>query len=292
MSILLTLALSASALPSVEDVIKWLPANTETLMVARKAGWLGEMAGELSGADEARQLLAIGMGGAETGTARLEYEFVVNGSRAFKRPKDLGLTPYEGCKIIGMKPAEFKRVQAIFKAGGKKILVDGQEGYEFSRMMEQDLWKFSVVFVDGLMLCATDEGYLAEVLKRRGGKRTGRALPESLPQWKFVDQKAPFWVVRQAASEVKALDKKLFGYAMTLTSDEKQFRVVSLSKDPKGFEIAKDFWEGFMRQEKAHPPVVKKLSAEASEVMFAGDGKYEGRLMFMLMGAVGTAVYL
>ena len=39
-------------------------------------------------------------------------------------------------------------------------------------------------------------------------------------------------------------------------------------------------------------PAVKKLSAEASEVMFAGDGKYEGRLMFMLMAAVGTPIYM
>lgn len=289
MSILLTLALTTSALPSVEDVIRWLPENTETLMVARKAGWLGEAEGELSGADEARQLLAIGMGGPETGKARLDYEFVVNGSRAFKRPKSLGLATYEGCKIIGLKPAEFKRVQAIFKAGGKKISVDGREGYEFSRMMEQDKWTFQVVFVDGVMLCATHDGYLKEVLKRRGGKQAGRALPDSLPQWKFIDQKAPFWVVRQVVSDLKTRDEKLFGYAMTLTPDEKQLRVVSLSKNPNGFEMAKGHWEVLMQP---NPSVVKKLSAEASEVMFAGDGKYEGRLMFMLMAAVGTSVYL
>ena len=67
----------------------------------------------------------------------------------------------------------------------------------FEERLEQDTWTTFVAFPKpNIAVAATNEEYLREVLARINGKRGERALPENLPEWKYVNRNAAFWAVR------------------------------------------------------------------------------------------------
>src|SRR6266700_2260703 len=47
-----------------------------------------------------------------------------------------------------------------------------------------------------ILICATDQGYLTEMLKRIDRPVTKRALPKELPEWKHVEMASRFWGIR------------------------------------------------------------------------------------------------
>lgn len=215
------LTLLLAPLPTVEEVISWLPTNTETLLVARKPGQMSEVGGNDPMPKEVRYLLTVGLPGRDSGKAKIAYDFVVDGSRKFRPPKSLGIWLYQGCKIIGLQPAEHARLRKLYTKNARSLKIGNQEVFQLSQKLEQDTWTYQIAFLDGIMLCATDRGYLTEVLNRRKGPKTTRALPETLPQWKYIDKQAPLWAVRNFTPEANKAggganmgDSKLIGYAM------------------------------------------------------------------------------
>src|SRR5690606_41943945 len=63
----------------------------------------------------------------------------------------------------------------------------------------------------GLLVCATNRSYLAEVLERMQQPAKMRAFPKDLPEWKHVDVKASVWGLRHYRpdrAENAPLDRK------------------------------------------------------------------------------------
>jgi hypothetical protein len=56
------------------------------------------------------------------------------------------------------------------------------------------------------VLVATDANYLHAVLARMRGASGPRALPETLPEWKYVNTRAPAWGLRHYQRQEASLD--------------------------------------------------------------------------------------
>jgi hypothetical protein len=206
------------------QVLSWLPANTETLLTARgplllpnsqalsfedrrtKAQDLQQVFGGLT-----LGLFSAGNGGLEKRLEGKKILFAAQGSRAFRSPKDLGELLYEGCAIaifaddLGAIPETFMK-----DAGKNALRIDEIESHKvavFQEKMEQDVWTTFVAFpMKNIVIVATNQDYLSEVLARMRAPRMTRAFPETLAEWKYVDTQVEFWGVRHFDKYQSQLD--------------------------------------------------------------------------------------
>jgi hypothetical protein len=114
----------------------------------------------------------------------------------------LGEQPYEGAAIVIFSPgSQINPNAALQSLQGESVRseeIQGTHVLVFQEKMEEDLWTMYVAFPGkDVAVVATDRGYLEEVLTRRkGGDAQKRALPDSLPEWRFIDQKAAYFGMR------------------------------------------------------------------------------------------------
>jgi len=203
---------------SVADILWWLPPNTETVIVARGPFKLPVLPEEPNRQyDKILQLMTLGaLTGLKEGSfyQRLvgrTVSLAVEGSRRFREPSGLGEMPYEGCAIIlfqvDLGLTGVALMKALEAAALRQREVRGHRVMIFEEKMESDTWTILVAHPKpNVLLCATDEGYLSEVLNRMGAREKPRALPETLPEWKHLDVNAPFWALRHYDRENASSD--------------------------------------------------------------------------------------
>lgn len=196
----------------VERLVKWLPEDTETLVVARSmtlgpprweqmAGW----------SVYANFLLAndIDVAGASFAPLRgRDVSLAVQGARNFDVVTKFGGLRGEHCTVFILSTP--------LEAGGRDLTehlrrhaasvrsMGGRDVFTFpSAILRQHEFKplpwegsYFVVLDPKTVLHATSGRYLAEVLARVTKPAPGRALADSLPEWKHVDLTAPAWVLR------------------------------------------------------------------------------------------------
>lgn len=210
----------------------------------------------------------------------------MEGSRKPRSPKGFGMTPYEGCSILVFKANARKPLASVFKAlsakARDKINVAGHRVLVYENKQEQDIWKRYVACPSkNVLLVATDRSFLESVLSRMRQKPSVRALPASLPQWKFVDQKAQYWAVRNIAQGKVAIEVEEAGFTgVTLNFNPRQSRKATLlyfSKGKNAFALMKRLWmnppEGIYAQ-------VAKRSATTTQIVVDFDQKGQGLAVF------------
>jgi hypothetical protein len=236
--------------PSVtfESILWWLPENTETLIVAKgpytiidpethepndlKHSLEQVSYGTLSIIQEGRLLKPI------LGQTVL---LSVEGSRKFRPPANLGGMMYEGCHVLVLGQ-EFSAARDSFiklletqakevqKLAGHRVMV-------FEQKLESDIWKIFIASPQpDVILCATDQGFLTEILNRINLKAKNRALPESLPEWKQVDTTAQFWAIRHYDKENALIDttSPLHGKQAAANAPDNQAIGITLTYNPNG----------------------------------------------------------
>jgi len=109
--------------------------------------------------------------------------------------------PYTGCHIVvfdGELGVEGDRILNRISSRAKEFLqIGGIRVAVLEEKFESDLWKLHVAFPHANMIvAATDEAFMTQVLARRLDGSPRVALPEHLPEWRVVDRSAPFWAVR------------------------------------------------------------------------------------------------
>jgi hypothetical protein len=109
--------------------------------------------------------------------------------------------PFEGCTFIVFAEERNDRAERYFKATSNSALrVEEIEGHQiavFQDRSESDTWTTLVGFAGpNVLLVATHSDYLREMLLRIKGKNGPKALPETLPEWGYVDVNAQFWGLR------------------------------------------------------------------------------------------------
>lgn len=198
---------------SINEVLWWLPEDTETVSVARgpfKAPTISEPPAKITPSEYLDLALRASHAGL-LGNVRdgrfyksivgRTVKFCVEGSRKFREPTSLGGMRYEGCDITvfesGVVPSRSARINEMTPRANRIQTIAGQRVMMFEEKLEDDVWKIYVAFpASNVLLCATDENFLTQVLNRMQHKEDKRALPEDLPEWKQVNTDARFWAVR------------------------------------------------------------------------------------------------
>ena len=194
----------------VDTVLWWLPGDTETVFVAQGPFRMMPRDPRLQPARSLQMILqATNLSALAGSEENRRFKQVlgrtvllaVEGSRRFRPPSRLGSTLFEGCEIVQFKdePGDNgNRLKQSFERSAKrKETLNGVQVFVYEEMLEQDLWTTFVASPKAnLFLAATNESYLTEVLGRMSHRAETRALPDSLPEWKYVDRTAPFWAVR------------------------------------------------------------------------------------------------
>jgi hypothetical protein len=306
---------------TVDQVLEWLPADTETVFVARgpyrlKVHELKETEGpRAQSLEETLQDLAGGLSGrVNAGWKELAGETIdlaVEGARRFRGPRNLGLGPYDGCNILLFRHPLGKRATTLMKAlekEGKPAEIAGHTAVTWQEKHEGDTWTFFVVHPKpNVLLFATDRKYVEEVLQRMQNQGGKRALAPDLAEWKQVDTKARFWAVRHYDKAHAATDptSPLAGRKMPANSPDakavgltfsydpgpgKPARVRYLSANESAIQIVKSRWTV---PGEALDPDVKLLAKGVVEITIdLKTPRSQQIFVLLLLAGLGHAVYL
>ena len=264
--------------PDQEQLLSWLPADTESVVAARgpfaiAAAWsedeekLGRSV-PLKMVRAAFQQLPLELlyGEHPDVSKALRGETVLlsmQGSRHFRNPKGgLEVMDFEGCSITVFTNNVGTKLAAVMGRATRREGIAGVNVYVFHEKMYGAEWdRFVALPLPNLLLLASDRSYLQEVLERIAGKSGERALPATLPEWRYVMQGARYWGLRhydrsQAKldptspfGDVRAFterDDKAIGFAFAVDpTDERSAIMTSISDDPsksnaaqKGHKVA------------------------------------------------------
>jgi len=315
---------------TVDNVLSWLPADTETVIVSQASIRLKDeirraardRSTALSPQDLKDQFFALAAGMIGIKDDVLAKHLVdskvllaVEGSRHFRSPSGLGEMPYEGCQILVFAEDMTAHAEAFWKssaAAAKLESIQGTRVAVLQQKMEQDLWTYYVAFPrSNVVTIATNRDYLSEVLARMKGARGPRALPGNLPEWKNLDRNAPFWGLRhydRSQSEVDPSspfggeksgnfpDEEAVGLAFQFDPARGREAVVTYVTGPT--KTAQDVLNGlFPAQAESewkalHPRCRMKAPGVAMCSFELAGSEPAGLFFFLLMGILGHGVWL
>jgi hypothetical protein len=300
-----------------EQILEWLPEDTETLIVSPRsfvfpkketgkenAKWdtISEMLPSLA----AGPILEVD-GLLDDILAGPKCLYMVEGSRCFTCPKGLGLMPYQGAHIMQFEPDSSDTVRKAFEACRKKadkvIEVQSHPAAVFSKELERDKWTYYLAQpLPGILICATHQGYIEETLKRIANKPKKRAFPMDLPEWKHVDVKARVWAIRHYREEYTdedptsplnskdgkkhGSDNAALGFVFWYNPEiSKVVQIQYLSDAKAADKIATEAWaQGGVE------PKIKKVDTGIVEITVELSKKNEGMFLLVLLLQLGHAI--
>jgi len=198
--------------PDVQEVLSWLPSDTETVIVANRPPVLSGLLDfqrppELFTKEVAFALMPLTplwlKNGSLNGYLKDQTAtLVLQGSREFRLPTGFGPMHFQGCTIIVLAN-DFSELWNLFLRGSSAdaLKVEEIEGQKILVFREQlpdgPVWTtFVGLPKPNILIVGTDFEYVREMLSRMRGNAGPRALPESLSEWKYLDATAQFWGLR------------------------------------------------------------------------------------------------
>jgi hypothetical protein len=217
-----------------DQVLHWLPADTETIIVTNtftiNPPKNQEDADELAASDyhKAMELLR------NKDLIGRKVLLAVEGSRCFRVPRASGVLPYQGCEISIVEesaaPALTSAVQSIVKTAKKTTEIAGKSVAVFEEKAGKHIWTFFLVQPKPqILLYATHRGYLQQVLEQMEKAPETRAMPPELPEWKIVDTASPVWAIRHYSKAAAAKD---------ITSPLREGRAIANVRDTEAVGLA------------------------------------------------------
>ena len=306
--------------PALSRVFDWLPADTETVIVAQ--GPLEIRAqptkpDELPPLAETMESLTVSIAtgfDANWGLdlpRGLKIRLAIEGSRSFRAPKGLGLMPYAGCQILQFEGSAEKAVQTAFAEclanSEEKTQLRGKQVAIVNHKIESDDWTFFIAHPrPDILLCATDQAYLEEVLQRMEKKPDKRALPADLPEWKHVNVKARVWALRHFRKEGAERDPSSpLGENAFATARHPEALGIVFSYDPNAENVAKvRYLSGnknalrlveseWVRPSDKLTPKVQQIAPGVVEISTSvGDPESRSSFLMMLLGILGHGLYV
>jgi hypothetical protein len=303
--------------PPWKQLLWWMPEDTETVIVTQGPFELPKRATEQFKFQEAVQFLAAGpVLDLQDGMLRKDLLAqrvlcAVEGSRRFTSPRSLGMMPYQGCHILQFEPAADDALQNAFRTcqakAENKLELASVSVAVFTEKLENDVWSFFVCHPrSGILICATDQSYLEETLKRISRKPERRALPVELPEWKHVQVKSRVWAVRHYRTEAAENDPSspLGPSAAANVSDPAAVGFV-FWYNPKGDKVARARYlsgakdalklaaEGWNQPSEGLRPKITRAGLGAVEIASPVSEDRTGKsFLFILLGYLGHGIYL
>jgi hypothetical protein len=219
-------ALANKSEEQINAALGWLPANTETVIVAKEAFKLDFNSRRSSAPPGALRLMQsytltpVSSRAAEELTAKLEGQtlrFAVFAARRFQNHQPgagnavpHGLIAYQGCGLYGMaKPVAGQPMTRppdeslmgyptwTARGGGAEYPAAGDSRAEtiFIAQPKPDL-----------LLACNDRNFFSEILARIDAPPRARAFAQDGPELKLVDRSAPLWAFRRFLPERAGVD--------------------------------------------------------------------------------------
>lgn len=235
------------AQPAVPALVKqglgWLPVETETVIATQSFTMPEFTLDDFQGGGDFKlqlqQLPLLDLVALEKGKYLQPFvgkriALALRGGRNFELVTKFGGHRSEGCTILvfaedlGKTKAEWTELLQRGKSEVRKI--EGQEVFVFpialpmSNLFPPEKWQgtYLVVLSPNIVLCASSDRYLEDLLKCVNAKPEKRALPDNLPIWNRVDTSAPAWMVRQ----IPVAQKDRLVDAVSWTSTDDWFQAV------------------------------------------------------------------
>lgn len=217
---------------------------------------------------------------------------------------------YEGATVFVFDAPLGSRGSAVMselkKTAERVISVEGLEVAQMREKLENDIWTLYITIAQpDILIAATDRDYLAEVLRRRVKKEGSRALPDTLPEWRWVNTDAPYWALRHYSRDhpeedpsspfvrgggAGVFDAGAIGLAAYAAADGRTVVAHYLSRSDNAEAVAQEMWR---HPDEGIDPAISKAGQEAIEVRFtARDSEQMGMFLFFLFAALGHAIYV
>ncbi len=296
--------------PAIDELLWWLPADTETVQVAQTPGRTRGLPVEAISLPDGKVEFGD-VGYKETlerhlSTARVKAS--LEGSRRFVAPSGLGGMMFEGANLLLLeKPFADEGKGLMAELQKQALKVDAVGGFtvvEFRDKLESDVWgSYIAVLRPDVLVIATNIDYLKELVARRTTRTGARALPPELREWSLIDAGSPFWAIRHYRREADSRDPTspflknaaagefdggAVGVAAHADRDGRTIVVHYLSIGPKAEDVARKIWH---RPGDGVVPTIRRVSADVIEVRFSAKDE-EDLSMFYLLAALGHATYL
>jgi hypothetical protein len=318
-----------------QAVLSWLPEDTETISVARGPFVLNsKIARSSADVDENEnrvvsdrelgepfETLPLSLFGFKEGLLfphlkGKRISLAIEGARHFRPPSGLGEMPYEGCAIALFVDDLNTDMASFVKDNRKSILkveqIEGQVVAVFQEKLENDTWTAFVASPNKHILAvATNRDYLREILARLQGKQGNRALPNDLPEWKYVNTDLQFWGLRHFDRTQAKLDPSspFGGQKSANDADEQAIGLVYVFDRSNGTTAKITYLTGDMslgsRPDATLLSMGKGPGAAALDIKYREvapavlEGSYTLKKLgqvqfffFVLMGMLGHAVFL
>ncbi len=296
-----------SKLPGpVEQVLWWLPVDTQTLVVVQGPTKFLEALGGDRGEDGpivGSWLPSMAHEGKPAPLAGTTVKLLVGGSRRFRAPKDLGPMRYEGATITVFEhDIDDRTARSLHEAATQSETIAGWRVSLFKFRMEQDDWTTYIAQPKpNILISATHRGYLADLLGRMEQHAGDRAFPDNLAEWKSIDPTARLWGMRHYDRKDAELDPtspsgpwgmrddQAVGLIFAYHPSKREAIVRHLSKSKEAGQIFSKFWYGKTPEVRAIGPDLVEASAtlKLDQVDAA-----EGNVFFRLLVALGHGVCL
>jgi hypothetical protein len=307
------------------QVLGWLPIDSETLVVSTGPfPFPRKSTDDLPFLETAHNLSFAWVTQLDNGRLQEALQgqkvlVAMEGSRRFTRPKELGMMPYEGCAVLQFDVSAHEALQAAvaacFERAVETVRVGDTKAAVFIEKSRLDDWRLLIAQPrPGVLLCATNQKFLEEVLTRMKGTPSDRAFPEQLPEWEHVNTAAAVWGMRhfrrdfvdtdpssplrdQAAANFPDLGAVGLVFSIDAKSDPvakvryltKANALIRGSND--GLQIATQAWH--------HPsekltPTIKKVQPGVIEISaFSPTNMESGHMfLFVLLAYLGHAIYV
>jgi hypothetical protein len=211
-------ALANKSEEQINAALGWLPANTETVIVAKEAfrmDFTSRRSAAPPGALRLMQsytLTPISSKGADELTAKLEGQtlrFAVFAARRFQNHQPgagntvpHGLIAYQGCGLYGM--ARPVASQLMARPPDESVM-----GYLTWSMPGGDSHAETIFLAQpkpDLLLACNDRNFFSEMLARIDAPPRARAFAQDGPELKLLDRSAPLWAFRRFLPERAGTD--------------------------------------------------------------------------------------
>jgi hypothetical protein len=302
--------------PRLQQVLRWLPEDSETLVVANGPFQVPPKSEEYTSFLQSLRSISVGLviqlqnGLLQEQLKGRKVLLAVEASRRFTSPKGLGMMPYEGCQILLFDESADNMLQAAMESGFEKapltIQLANTKVAAFTEKWEQNEWSLLVTRPQpGVLLCATDRKFLEQVLARMNQAHKDRAFPENLPEWQHVSVNADVWALRhyrndsaandpssplRAEAAANVPDSKAVGFVFCLDASRSVAKARYLTGAKDAAEIVRRGWHN--PPEKLTPTIMELKPGVVEISQTTGKNDAAHMFLFALLGYLGHAVYL
>jgi hypothetical protein len=300
------------------QIMNWLPDDSETLVVASGPFEFPRKLNEGRPFLESARSLSFGLvTQVHEGLLAKQLQgkkvlIAVEASRRFTPPKGLGMMPFEGCQILKFDDTAHDVLQTAIETclekAPKTVQLGDTKAAVFAEKWESDEWSLLVAQPQrGVLLCATNQKFLEQMLERMKRQNLDRAFPDSLPEWQHLNLDASVWGMRhyrkdfadtdpssplRAHAAANFPDPLAVGFVFWL--DAKAEKAAKARYLTSAKDATKIVMQGWQHPSEDLTPTIKEIKPGVIEITVPiSEDKGNGHMfLFVLLGYLGHAVYL